>query len=130
MAEELGEDLVPVGIAQSRSIAECDVVGFWIRYLFLETPQGASPVCGDAAGCVRKKKVFIYSTSGKGGIEKHTALKELLVNRGFSIVGEFSCKGWDTFGPMNLFWGINKGRPSEDDLAAARAFVRGLKDNV
>jgi flavodoxin len=50
------------------------------------------------------------------------------VNRGFSITGEFSCKGWDTVGPLKLFGGINKGRPNEDDLEEARVFARGLKE--
>jgi len=49
------------------------------------------------------------------------------VNRGFSIVDEFSCRGWDTRGPMKLSGGINKGRPDED-LSKARIFAQGLKE--
>jgi flavodoxin len=52
----------------------------------------------------------------------------MLVNRGFSIAGEFSCKGWDTVGPLKLFGGINKGRPNEGDLEGARVFARRLKE--
>jgi flavodoxin len=61
-------------------------------------------------------------------MEGHSALKKHLLNHGFSIVGEFSCKGWDTWGPVKLRGGINKGRPNEQDLAEARLFARGLKE--
>jgi len=50
------------------------------------------------------------------------------MNRGFSIVGDFSCKGWTTWGPLKLFGGTNKGRPNEEDLEEARVFARGLKE--
>jgi len=77
---------------------------------------------------VKQKQVFVFSTSGDGKIKHHAALKEKLVNRGFSVVDEFCCKGWDTVGPLKLFGGINKGRPDENDLAAARVFAQGLKN--
>jgi flavodoxin len=77
---------------------------------------------------VTGKRAFIFSTSGDGGIQRHAALKEQLVNRGFSIVGDFSCNGWDTWGPLKLVGGTNKGRPNEQDLQEARVFARGLKE--
>ena len=52
----------------------------------------------------------------------------MLVNRGFSITGEFSCNGLDTVGPLKLFGGINKGRPNAEDAEDARVFARGLKE--
>src|SRR5665647_1633995 len=63
-----------------------------------------------------------------GEIQTHAAPKKLLMNRGFSIVGDFSCKGWTTWGPLKLFGGTNKGRPNEEDLEEARVFARGLKE--
>jgi flavodoxin len=59
--------------------------------------------------------------------EMHASLKEKLMNRGYSIVDEFSCKGWDTWGPMKLFGGINKGRPNEKDLAEAKGICTGIE---
>jgi flavodoxin len=78
---------------------------------------------------VTQKGAFVFSTCGDGKMH-HDALKEKLVTQGFTIVGEFCCKGWDTVGPLRLFGGINKGRPDEKDLAAARAFAQGLKNKV
>ena len=63
-----------------------------------------------------------------GGNAMHAALKEQLAGRGFSIVDEFSCKGWDSWGPLKLVGGINKGRPDDEDLATAREFARRLRE--
>jgi hypothetical protein len=51
-----------------------------------------------------------------------------LIGKGFTIIGEFSCKGFNTFGPLKLVGGINKGRPNESDLNKAENFARCLKD--
>jgi len=52
------------------------------------------------------------------------------LDNSYTFDDEFSCKGGDTWGPLNLFGGINKGRPDEEDLAGARAFAQGLKNKI
>ena len=128
MAEELEADLTPTGNAKPETLAAYDLIGFGSGIYFgkhhktlLQFAETLPPVT--------QKRAFVFSTSGDGKIH-HAALKEKLVNRGFSIVNEFCCKGWDTVGPLKLFGGINKGRPDEKDLAAARAFAQGLKNNM
>jgi flavodoxin len=125
MAEELEADLVPTTEAQPGMPASYDLVGFGSGIYFgkhhktlLRFVESLSPVT--------QKRAFVFSTSGDGKMH-HAALKEKLASRGFSVVDEFCCRGWDTVGPLKLFGGINKGRPDENDLAGARAFARGLK---
>jgi flavodoxin len=72
------------------------------------------------------KKAFIFSTCG--GDEKeietnHQKLRDLLLEKKFEILGEFSCKGWDSVGPLKLTGGINKDRPNEQDLQDAEKFA-------
>jgi flavodoxin len=126
MAEELAADLVPVQEAQPGSILAFDLIGFGSGIYFMKHHKSILQFVGMLPN-ITGKQAFIFSTSGQGGNERHKSLKELLVTRGFSIVDEFSCKGWDTFGPMKLIGGINKGRPDENDLEEARVFARGLK---
>ena len=75
------------------------------------------------------KKAFIFSTSGRTDNESkfHKGLREKLQSKGFNIVGEFNCAGFDTYGVLKLAGGINKGRPNEDDLKAAENFAQTLK---
>jgi flavodoxin len=129
MAEELEGDLVPLGEAQPATIASYELVGFGSGIYFGKHHKTLLQFA-ETLPLQTGKRAFIFSTSGQGGNEKHAALKEKLVNRGFSIVDEFSCKAWDTWGPMKLIGGINKGRPNADDLEGARLFARGLKTNV
>jgi flavodoxin len=77
----------------------------------------------------KNKKTFIFSTSGSwAGTKFHKALSKRLLDKGFDIIGEFSCKGYDTFGPLRFIGGMNKGRPNEKDLVDAEEFARGLKE--
>ena len=47
--------------------------------------------------------------------------------RGCPVLGEFGCRGYDTFGPFKLVGGIAKGRPDGRDLEHARSFYRDLR---
>jgi flavodoxin len=77
-----------------------------------------------------QKRAFVFSTSGDGKIKHHADLKEKLVSHRFTIVDEFCCKGWDSFGHLKLIGGINKRRPDEKDLASARAFAQDLINKI
>ena len=73
-----------------------------------------------------KSKAFIFSTSGYGTTDPHDKLWRILEPNGFAKAGDFACKGWDTWSPLKLVGGINKGRPDESDLEEARKFAKGL----
>jgi len=57
-------------------------------------------------------------------------IKEKLTEKGFDILGEFSCRGFNTYGPFRYIGGINKGRPDEKDFKKAEEFAKDLKDVV
>ena len=128
MAEALEAELIPVAKAQPEMLATWDLIGFGSGIYFGKHHKTLLQFV-EALPPVTQKKAFVFSTCGDGKMH-HAALKEKLANRGFAIVDEFCCKGWDTVGPLMLFGGINKGRPDENDLAAARAFAQGLKNKL
>jgi flavodoxin len=80
------------------------------------------------------KKAFIFSTSGvsrqfaleHGTDDPHTLLRRKLVEKGFTIAGEFNSEGFNANSFLKFFGGMNKGRPNQEDLARAEAFARGL----
>jgi flavodoxin len=82
----------------------------------------------DRISKVDNKKAFIFSTSGDGrGIRSHTRLRKKLESKGYKVVDEFSCAGFDTFGLMKLVGGIKKGRPNAGDLEQAEEFAKKLR---
>ena len=93
---------------------------------------------------VTNKNVFIFSTCGapmkfmeldraeltKYVAENHSSLREKLHSKGYMIVDEFSCAGFNTNSFNKLFGGINKGRPNAEDLKHAEEFAQNLKQNL
>lgn len=75
------------------------------------------------------KKALICSTSGSGKKAFHKKLAEVLAKKGFQVIGEYTCRGYITFGPFGLFGGLNKGKPDEKDLAEAAVFFKNLSEN-
>ena len=86
---------------------------------------------------VSNKKAFIFSTTGapivfgesalEKGKEQHLHLREKLQSKGYTIVDEFICAGFNTNKFLKYFGGINKGRPNSEDLKHAEEFASKLK---
>lgn len=68
-------------------------------------------------------KVFLIYTCGKDNPEYAENMKEFLAQKNASVVGVYSCKGFDTFGPFKLIGGLCKGHPDKDEIAAAVSFT-------
>jgi len=83
---------------------------------------------------VTNRNAFIFSTSAIMGKAKvaadHLLLREKLQSKGYVIVDEFSCKGFNTNSFLKYFGGMNKGRPNAEDLKNAEKFAQKLKQNL
>jgi flavodoxin len=83
---------------------------------------------------VTNRKAFIFSTSGvsrKFAVDKsiddpHNLLREKLLSKGYMIVDEFNCAGFNTNSFLKLFGGMNRGRPNTKDLKHAEEFANNL----
>ena len=80
---------------------------------------------------VTNRKAFLFSTSAMLGEKKvaedHSTLREKLQSKGYMIVDEFACKGFNTNSFMKYLGGMNKGRPNAEDLKHAEDFAQKLK---
>jgi len=80
---------------------------------------------------VTNKQAFIFSTGAMTEKEKvakdHLSLRKKLQSKGYIIVGEFGCKGFNTNGFLRFFGGMNKDRPNAEDLKNAEEFALKLK---
>ena len=63
-------------------------------------------------------------------VENHSLLSEKLQSKGFVIIDEFGCTGFNTNTFLKLFGGINKGRQNTKDLKNAEEFAKKLKQNL
>ncbi len=124
MASAGGVDLIDLRTRQTVQLDEYDCVGlasgiygFGVHKAVVDFARQYLP-----AG----KPVFFVCTfaGAKGNGTK--ALREIAVEKGCPVLGEFGCRGFNTFGPFKLFGGSGKGLPSEADLQRAKAFYEGL----
>jgi len=83
---------------------------------------------------VTNRKAFIFSTSAMMGEDKvdkdHSMLREKLIFKGYMIVDEFACKGFNTNSFLKYLGGMNKDRPNAEDLKHAEEFAQSLKQNL
>jgi len=93
---------------------------------------------------VTNKKAFVFSTCGapmkfmeldraeftRYVAKNHSSLRKKLQSKGYMIIDEFSCAGFNTNSFNKLFGGINKGRPNAEDLKQAEEFAQNLKQSL
>ena len=128
MAQEGETALIDVTARQAVRLEEYDCVGFAsgiygfemhkavVEYARQYLPQG-------------KPVFFVYTYGGAKGTGAK-ALAELAREKDCPVLGKFSCKGYDTFGPFKLVGGIAKGHPDGRDLENARQFYRNIQSQV
>jgi len=81
-------------------------------------PSGAMDTTGFGEECGSRTERYTHKV--------HTALREKLTVKGYTVVGEFACPGWNTNSFLRFVGGINKGRPNERDLEEAKEFAHRL----
>jgi flavodoxin len=126
MAEVLNAEIIKPNEVDTNELSKYDLIGFGSGIYFGKHHKSLLNLA-DKLPIMKNKKAFIFSTSGmkQGGLFNRfdRALKEKLIERGFNIIGNFSCLGFDTSGPFKFIGGIAKGRPNEKDLEKARNFA-------
>ena len=125
MAHDMPVTLFKAEHAQNIDFSEYDCVGFASGiyagrfhksiYAFLkkhrqELPPYAFAVCTSGVGKGRYAKKFAG----------------YLQANGFTVLGAFECRGFDTFGPFKLFGGLGKGHPDDTELADGVAFIKKI----
>ncbi len=114
---QAGEDTV--------SLASFDVIGFasgiYMGKLHAAVRKAIAGIDGTG------RKAFALFTcgdpaGGKYGDKCLSAIRE----RGFETLGYSWCKGLDSFGPLKLIGGVNKGKPDAQDLQNAVKFYESL----
>ncbi|EEV21407.1 flavodoxin [Treponema vincentii ATCC 35580] len=125
MAHDMPVTLFKVEQAEHIDFSEYDCIGFASGiyagrchrsiYAFLKNHRHELP-----------KQTFAVCTSGVGKGKYAKKFADYLAKNGFTVLGEFECKGFDTFGPFKLFGGLGKGHPDDKELADGVVFIKKI----
>jgi flavodoxin len=132
-AKVLDAEIVTPQQTDPNNLGGYDLVGFGAG---IDSGKHYKPLLdfADQLPNVTGKKAFIFSTSGvsnpKYKAKIHTTLREKLQNKGYSVVDEFNCHGFNTNSFLKVLGGMNKGRPNEEDLKAAEEFAQNFKQTL
>jgi len=130
MANVLGAVPLQVKQVNTDMLGPYDLIGFGSGIYFGRHHQSLLDFV-DKLPAIENKKAFIFSTSGLRRIwlvhDFDRALEVRLRRKGFHIIGEFSCRGLDTYRATRLVGGINRGRPDARDLQRAEDFAKVIK---
>lgn len=121
MAEKINADILKAADVNLNKFEEYDIVGFGSGVYNGKLHKELSEILSKLSQ-QDDKKAFIFSTTGSKTYSSmaHEQFRPMLEEKGFEIIGEFSCLGFDTALTKE---GINKGRPNKQDIKEAEDFI-------
>lgn len=125
MAQAGGADLIDVRTRQAVRLEEYDRIGFASGIYGFEMHKAVASFARQylPAG---KPVFFVYTYGGAKGTGAKV-LAQIAAEKGCPVLGEFSCKGYDTFGPFKLVGGLAKGAPTRRTWRRRGRFTRDLR---
>lgn len=114
--------LIDAAVTETADLRDYELIGFASGIYFGKFHESVLEFAKN--NLPQGKKVFFLSTYG--GRSNTKAIEAVVNAKSAQIVGQFGCKGYDTFGPFKLVGGIGKGHPNETDLKNALHFFDGL----
>lgn len=127
MAREGEVDLIDVTTRQAVQLEDYDCIGFASGIYGFDFQKSVAAFARQYLP-QGKPVFFVYTYGGSMG-NGAKAVAEIAKEKHCPVLGEFSCKGYDTFGPFKLVGGIAKGHPNERDLENARKFFHKIQEH-
>ena len=76
------------------------------------------------------KRIFFLYTCAKVSNRFTDSIKAAATQKGAVVLGEYGCKGFNTYGPWKVIGGMNKGHPSADETNKAVHFYESLIESL
>ena len=124
MAQTEELDLIDVSGGQTPRLEDYDRIGFASGIYGFEVHK--SVVEFARQHLPQGRPVFFVYTYGLSKGTGAKQLEEVAREKGCPVLGEFGCRGYNTFGPFKLMGGMAKGHPDAEELEQARRFYQSL----
>lgn len=116
IADKYSVDLFSVPTAEKIDLSGYKAIGFASGIFMSKLHQSLFDFIDSYSDTGESKEAFIVFTSGTDKEKYADSFRELLIKKGFNIIGTYHCLGYDTYGPWKVIGGIAKGHPNEEDI--------------
>ena len=123
IAREFDVELVDVTQTREKDLYDYDLIGFASGIYGAQFHQQVKNFA--QVNLPQNKKIFYIMTSAMNK-DFSKSMEAQVGGKNATVVGKFSCHGYNTFGPFKLIGGTSKGHPDETDLQNAVEFFRGI----
>lgn len=114
-------------------LQDFDLIGFGSG-IYGATFDPSVLTLADRLSSAAGKKAFLFSTYGAPAFavtrdfvaDNHAEIRKKLQLKGYEVIAEFGCAGWNTNSFLKYFGGINKGRPDSGDIRNAEVFAHNI----
>lgn len=121
-------DLIPSDKIMNQDFSKYDIVGFASGIYMGHFHKSILDCIGQSYKF--PKASFVICTSGSTNKKYLLRIQELLRQNGFTTLGGFQCKGYDTYGIFKMIGGIAKGHPNEKDILNAKDFIERVLEQA
>ena len=121
-----GQDVTAIDASEVKTadLSEFDMVGFASGIYYSKFHKTVLEFAEQ--NLPEGKNVFFLYTCGSAKKGYTNAIAECVKKHQATILGEYGCLGFDSFGPFKLIGGLAKGHPDETDLQKAHEFIQNL----
>ena len=123
IANEFEVDVIDATKVKEKDLSGYDLIGFASGIYGFNLHQ--SIINFASVNLPPYKKIFLLTTSAMDK-DFSQSFMQAIENKSATVVGKFSCHGYNTFGPFKLVGGTSKGHPDERDISNAIEFYKEL----
>lgn len=125
IADQYPVDLIDAAQQSSANLQEYDVIGFASGIDFGKFYETIEKFAME--NLPAEKKVFFLYTCAKDRKGFTDSMKEIAAQKKSVLLGEYGCKGFNTYGPWKIIGGMNKNHPTDKEIHQAVQFYQTIQ---
>ena len=124
IANQYGIDQIDATKQQYADLSQYDLIGFASGIDFGKFYDCVEQFLENKL--LEKKQVFFLYTCARVSNRFTETIKSAARKKGAVILGEYGCRGFNTYGPWKMIGGMNKGHPTQEEITEAVRFFESI----
>ena len=126
IADRYSIDTIDATEQQTADLSGYDLIGFASGIDFGKFYEPVEQFL--EANLPENKGIFFLYTCARVSQRFTRSIRAKAAKKNAIVLGEYGCKGFNTYGPWKLLGGINKGHPTAAEMAEAVDFFHSIRE--